>query len=180
MDSGFFKAVVAALVVVTCLTFSCPKCRASSEMNEGVRAVLAGQWERAIEFWTKTIEKNPKSYVAHVNRGSAYMRSGHVLKAISDWHKARELSPAFAYAVFTGDFIIQNTSDSPLLNYAVSLELEPDHVPSVIMAGSTYQDLGQTEKAAALYRKSIDLTKNPLLKSFFDHWTTTMESSPRQ
>jgi len=180
MASHSFKAIAAALVVVACLALSSPKCRAASDMNDGVRAVLAGQWERAIEFWTKTIEKDPKSYVAHVNRGSAYMRSGHVLKAISDWHKARELSPAFAYAVFTGDFIIQNTSDSPLLNYAVSLELEPDHIPSVIMAGSTYQDLGQTEKAAALYRKSIDLTKNPLLKSFFDHWTTTMESSPRQ
>jgi tetratricopeptide (TPR) repeat protein len=166
-------------VLVACLAFSCPNCRASNDMSEGVKAVLAGQWERAIEFWTKAIQKDPKSYVAHVNRGSAYMRSGHVLKAVSDWHKARELSPAFAYAVFTGDFIIQNTSDNPILNYAVSLELEPDHITSVIMIGSTYQDLGHTEKAATLYRKSIDLTKNPLLKSFFDHWITTMESSPR-
>jgi tetratricopeptide (TPR) repeat protein len=169
--------MAALLLIVAGLISSCPQCRASSELNEGAQAILAGEWDRAIAFWSKVIRKNPKSYVAHVNRGSAYMRSGHVLKAVSDWHKARELSPDFAYAVYTGDFIIQNSTDNRIFNYAVSLELEPDHVPSVIMAGSTYLDLGQTEKAAALYRQSIDLTKNPLLKSIFDHWITTMQSS---
>jgi tetratricopeptide (TPR) repeat protein len=176
----FPKVIILTVIVAASGPLLSGQSSAASDMDEGVQAVVAGQWDRAVRFWTKAIEKNPKSYVAHVNRGSAYMRSGHVLKAISDWHKARELAPVFAYAVYTEDFIIQNSSDNSILNYVVPLELEPDHIPSVIMAGSTYQDLGKTEKAATLYRQSIDLTKNPLLKAFFDHWVNTIEASPHK
>jgi tetratricopeptide (TPR) repeat protein len=177
---GFFQLAVIALLIVSCSAFWSPECIASGAMNQGVQALLNGQWNRAIKFWTKVIRRNPGSYVAHVNRGSAYMRSGHVLKAISDWHKAKELAPVFAYAVYTREFILQNNPDNRILNYAVSLELEPNHVSSVIMTGSTYQDLGQTKKAAALYRQSIDLTKDPRLKCVFEHWLSTLESSPNR
>ena len=44
------------------------------------------------------------------------------------------------------------------------------------MAGITYLDLGRSDKALELYRNSIDLTKNPLFKSFLDYWITSIES----
>lgn len=102
------------------------------------------------------------------------------MRGIVDWHRARDLAPPFVYALYTGDFVTQATADNLILNYGVSLELEPDHIASVIMMGSTYQELGEINHAVDLYRKSIDLTKNPLLKSYLDHWATTTEASSAQ
>ena len=115
--------------------------QAAGEFEQGLRAARSGDLARAIEMWTVVIDRNPKSYAAYVNRGSAYLRSGHVFKGISDWHKARSLSPVFAYGVYTGDLVLQASGNTAMLNYAASLELDPEHVASVIMVGALYMDL---------------------------------------
>jgi tetratricopeptide (TPR) repeat protein len=169
---------VAAFLIITCssLVFLPADGTASENVEQGLIAARAGQLDRAVRLWSKAIRKNPKSYSAYINRGSAYIRSGYVLRGIRDWHKARELSPAFAYASYGGPFIGEASGDPAMLNYAMSTELDPDYVPSVIMTGVTYLDVGRTDKALELYRKSIDLTKNPLFKSFLDYWISSIES----
>jgi tetratricopeptide (TPR) repeat protein len=149
----------------------------AGDFERGLEAAKTGQLDRAIDSWTRFIERNPKSYSAYVNRGNAYIRSGHIFKGIMDWHQARKLSPLFAYAVYNQDYIAQASGDTAMLNYASPLELDPDYIPSVAMIGIAYMELGQKAKAAELYRKSMDLTKNPLLKTHLDHWAETIESS---
>ena len=103
------------------------------------------------------------------------MQTGYVFRGIMDWHKARQLSPVFAYGVYTGGYLRQASGNALMLNYAASLELDPDHIPSVAMTGITYLDLGLKKKAMELYKKSVDLTKNPLRKSHLEHWVETLE-----
>jgi tetratricopeptide (TPR) repeat protein len=169
---------VAAFLIITCtsLVFLPPNGTASEDVEQGLIAARSGQLDRAVRSWSRAIKKNPKSYSAYINRGSAFIRSGYVLRGIRDWHKAREFSPAFAYASYAGSFIGEASGDPAMLNYAMSTELDPDFVPSVIMTGITYLDVGRTDKALELYRNSIDLTKNPLFKSFLDYWITSIES----
>jgi tetratricopeptide (TPR) repeat protein len=170
---------VIAVLLITCLTlvFLPTGSSASQEFERGLTAARSGRLDRAVRLWTREIKKNPKSYAAYVNRGSAYIQSGYVLRGIRDWHKARELSPVFAYAVYESQFIGEASDDPAMLNYVMSTELDPDHMPSVIMTGITYLDVGRTDKAVELYRNSVDLTKNPLLKSFLDYWIASIESS---
>jgi tetratricopeptide (TPR) repeat protein len=151
-------------------------CAASREFERGLTAARAGQLEEAVSLWSRTIKKNPKSYSAYINRGSAYIMTGYVFRGIRDWHKAREFTPIFAYAVYSSGFIEEASGDPTMLNYAMSTELDPDHVPSVVMTGITYLEIGRRDKALELYRNSVDLTKNPLLKSFLDYWITSIES----
>jgi hypothetical protein len=132
--------------------------------------------DRAIESWTRVIRRNPRSYEAYVNRGTALFLRGHVYGGIMDWHRANELAPVFAYAFFTGEFAAQTAGRGRLLNYAVSTELDPDRTASVLMAGAMYLDLGQENKASELFRKSAELTKNPLLKSELEYWVHVIES----
>ncbi|MBM3300516.1 MAG: tetratricopeptide repeat protein [Deltaproteobacteria bacterium] len=165
----FITGLSRLIVTVTLLSLGV-RCWASQDLDRGLNALRDGQPEVAVQLWTRVIESNPNSYAAHVNRGSALMTTGHVLMGIRDWHKARGLSPLFAYGVFTGDFVRQGSGDPSVLSFAAALELDPDHVASVVMMGITYLDLGLTDEAVELYRKSIDLTKNPLLKSYLDHW----------
>lgn len=168
---------IAALVLVGLAIgqLSAPLHAAESDLDGGLRALRRGRVEAAIDLWTKAIQKNPKSYAARVNRGSAYFLTGYVLRGIRDWYEAETLCPLFAYAVFDGEFIPEASRNVQMLSYAAALELDPDHVASVAMMAAAYLDLGLPERAAELYRKSIELTKNPLLKGQFDHWLGTIE-----
>jgi tetratricopeptide (TPR) repeat protein len=147
------------------------------EVDKGIAEARSGRLDAAIKIWTKVIEKRPKCYAAHVNRGTAYIRTGYVLRGIMDWNRARSLSPMFAYGVYFGDFITEAPRNKDVLNFAASLELDPDHVPSVSMMGSTFMDLGRKDKAVQLFRNSVDLTKNPLLKNHLEYWAASIESS---
>lgn len=152
----------------------------ADDFELGFRALQDGKLHGAIESWSRVIARQPRSYAGHVNRGSAYLRAGHISKGIADWHRARDLAPIFAYATYTGDFTRQASGNTAVLNYAVSLELEPDYVASVVMTGAAYLDLGRTSEAVELFRKSMELTKNPLLKSHFDHWVKTLEAGAEE
>jgi tetratricopeptide (TPR) repeat protein len=165
-----------ALLLILVVCASGVGVAATSDFDHGVAAAYAGDLELAVQHWSKMIRKNPKSYAAHVNRGHAYIRSGRVLAAILDWHKANELAPAFAYAAFTGDFI-PASSENRLLNFAAPLELDSNYLPSVCMTAVAYLDVGRPDKAIEIYRKSIELTANPLLKSYLDHWASSVESA---
>ncbi len=163
-------------VIVAVLLFACtPDMWAANEVERGLEAVRSGDVNRAIQLWTTAINRNPKSYAAYVNRGSAYIQSGYVFKGVMDWHQARKLSPIFAFGLYAGGYIRQASGNASMLNYAAPLELDPDYIPSVIMTGVTYLDLGLDGMAVDLYRKSKELTKNPLLKNHLEHWIETLE-----
>lgn len=174
------RTVLMVSALVLSMVGSAVVCSSADDFEHGLRALREGDPHRAIESWTLVIAKNPQSYAAHVNRGSAYLRVGYILKGITDWHKARDLAPVFAYATYTGDFVRQASGNTDMLNYAASLELDPEHIASVVMTGATYLDLGRTREAVELFQKSMDLTKNPLLKSRFDHWVKILEAREKQ
>lgn len=168
--------VISLIVLVLVAAFVCPAASEASELfEEALYQANQGHLERAVDLWTRFIQRHPKSYAAYANRGTAHLWTGHVYKGIMDWHRAKDLSPLFAYAVYNARFIPDAERNSTMLNYAIPLELEPDYYPSVHMTGSLLQDLGRTDKAVIIFRKSIDLTKNPLLKSHLEYWATSLE-----
>lgn len=150
--------------------------RPTNHFEKGIFEARDGDLERAIDSWSSAIKKNPRDYGAYVNRGSAHMQMGYVLKGVRDWNKAVNLSPPFAYAVFTGDAVRNSFRAGSLLGFVVSLEIDPDYVASVVMMATNYIDLGQTDLAKELYSKSVDLTRNPLLKSHLESWSKSLDS----
>lgn len=165
-------------IVLTIVSFGLGSAHPSDHFLMAVKAADAGELERAAVLFGKAIKRNPLSYSAHVNRGSVLLRSGYVLSGISDWHRARDLAPMFAYAVYTGDLIRSSLAKGSFLEFALSTELDPDHVASVMMMGVAYMDLGHQEKALELFKKSSDLTRNPLLKNNWEYWAKSLEPVP--
>ncbi len=147
------------------------------EVQKGIAEARSGRLDAAIKTWTDVIKHRPKCYAAYVNRGTAYMQSGYVFRGIMDWNHARSLSPMFAYAMYFGDYITEAPKNKDILNFAATIELYPDRVPSVCMMGSTLIDLGYKDKAVQLFRNSVDLTKNPVVKNHLEYWAATLESS---
>ncbi|MEW6347567.1 MAG: tetratricopeptide repeat protein [Thermodesulfobacteriota bacterium] len=163
------------LVLVVAGLFPAP-CLAAPDFDQGLEAAHAGDLDTAIHHWTATIKRAPRCYEAYVNRGTAYFRKGNVIQGVRDWHKARVLSPTFAYATDTGDFINILPQPPRSLGFVKTLELDPEFAGAVTMSGATYLDLGQRRLAAELFRKAVELTKNPVLKNDFDYWRREIES----
>ena len=155
-------------------------CQAAGEFESGLRAANAGDLDGAINLWTAEIQRNPRGYEALVNRGTAQLRNGRILQGIRDWYGARNLTPTFAYAFASGDFINVPRGTNRSLSFVKALEIDPDFSAAVILAGATYLDLGRKKLAAELFRKSIELTKNPMLKNELDYWVKGIESKQRR
>ncbi len=181
-DRGDSVAANIALIFLCALlivhTIGLTTCRSAEEFESGLQAAYAGDLDRAIGLWTAEIQRNPRCYEALVNRGTAHFRNGSVLKGIRDWYKARNLTPTFAYALASGDFINVPRGKQGTLSFVKALEIEPDFAGDILMAGATYLDLGRKKLAAELFKKSIELTKNPILKNELDYWVKGIESRP--
>ncbi len=151
-------------------------CYADQEFDQGLGAAYAGDLDAAIQLWTVAIRRSPRCYEAYVNRGAASFRKGNMIQGVRDWHKARTLSPTFAYAVDTGDFINVSQPTPRSLGFVKALELDPEFAGAVTMSGATFLDLGQKRLAAELFGKAVELTKNPMLKNDFDYWGRQIDS----
>jgi tetratricopeptide (TPR) repeat protein len=61
--------------------------------DKGVEDYNNGSYDKAIEWFTKSIELDPEYANAYYNRGIAYDKKGLYDEAIKDREKARELNP---------------------------------------------------------------------------------------
>ena len=149
----------------------------ADEFARGIVAMDTGQDDLAIRSFSSYLARRPQTYEALINRGAAFMRSGHVYEAVSDWSKADDIAPLFGYAFYTADIIrVVSPRNSPV-KYVASIELFPEKAGSVVMTGAAYLDLGLTSRAIDLFRMSVRLTKNPLFKTDLEYWVKSLDPS---
>ncbi|MGC8659465.1 MAG: tetratricopeptide repeat protein [Desulfomonilaceae bacterium] len=147
----------------------------ADDFSKGVDALDSGNHELAVRFFSSYLSRKPGTYEALVNRGTAFARSGHVFRAIADWHGAVELAPTFAYAFYSDDVVRQVTPRKKPVRYVASLELFPERAVSVIMTGALLLDLGLTGPAIDLFRMSTTLTRDPIFKTDLEYWIKTLD-----
>jgi len=68
--------------------------------NLGTTHMAEGEYDKAIECFTRALKASRKSPEAYCNRGTAYSEKGQHDKAIADLVKAIELNPEFAEAYY--------------------------------------------------------------------------------
>ena len=73
---------------------------ATTHNNHGVAYRDEGEYDRAIEDFTKAIELNPNYAIAYNNRGRVYSDKGEIDRAIEDYNTAIELKPELAEAYY--------------------------------------------------------------------------------
>lgn len=152
----------------------------ADDFAQGIDALDHGQDDLAIRFFSSYLAKKPRTYEALLNRGTAFVRSGHVYKAVSDWHKASDLAPVYAYAFYSDDVIRSVTQNSKPIKYVAVIELVPQRAVSVVMTGAMFLDFGLKSKAVDLFRMSTTLTRDPIFKTDLEYWIKTLDPAVSQ
>jgi len=128
-------------------------------------------WEQCGEYagprtlWGATLERNPGSWLAHVNLGEALVAEGRTDEAVMHWKKALELNPGDALAWY--DLGVASSQAGrvadAVADYEKALEFEPD-LPAAcnrlawVLATCPIPSLRNGPKAVELAQQANQLT----------------------
>ncbi|MDR1112987.1 MAG: tetratricopeptide repeat protein [Bacteroidales bacterium] len=133
--------------------------RAAELLIQGNAYYAKGDYDKAIEDYSKAIDLMPDDVEAYNYRGNAYALKCDYDKAIEDFSKAIELKPndAEAYNYRGVAYRKKGDYDKAIEDYSKAIELEPDDAGAYYIRGSVYYEKGDHDKAIEDYNKSIEL-----------------------
>ena len=69
-----------------------------ADFSAGLTCEQSGDYQGAVDYYTKSLDRNPRFAIAYNNRGVAYHRKGDYQRAIQDYTSAIGLNPDYADA----------------------------------------------------------------------------------
>ena len=104
--------------------------------NRGVTYANKGDYDCAIQAFTKAMELNPDLAMAYSNRGGAYRDKGDYDRAIEDCTKAIALNPdlAMAYNNRGVAYYKKRDYDRAIVDYTKAIELKPGFAEGVLQS----------------------------------------------
>jgi tetratricopeptide (TPR) repeat protein len=96
--SASFAALISVMVAL--MVLPCPSGAQDylDYYEQGEFALAVERWSRAAELFTKSIEDNPKFFMAYHNRAIAYSKLGEYDRSIEDLKNAVQLNPDYSDA----------------------------------------------------------------------------------
>lgn len=131
-------------------------------VNLGYAYSVLGQWNDAIDNYSKAIAIYPDFAKAHVDRGVAYGKLGQFDNVIADCSKAIEIDPKYTEAWYDRGIAYVNLHqfEKAVADFSKAIELDPGPVQPYYNRGVAYGSLGQYDKAMADYSKAIGIDRN--------------------
>ena len=133
--------------------------RASAEFYRARVCDEEGNYEQAIEHYTKSISLNPKHAVAYNNRGNAHQQKGQLDRALRDYYQAIELDPndPSAYANRADAYLKQGEFSEAIKESSRAVKLGFDHPFVYSTRAQAHRHEGALDRAIEDYNKAIEL-----------------------
>ncbi|PSB04588.1 tetratricopeptide repeat-containing S1 family peptidase [Merismopedia glauca] len=118
-----------------------------------------GNYQEAIENYTKAIEIDPQYTNAYNNRGIAYGNLGNYQQAISDYARAIALNPQDPDAYYNRGNAYDDLGEyqKAISDYDRAITLNPQDLEAYNNRGIAYRKLGDYQKAISDYNRAIAL-----------------------
>ncbi len=131
--------------------------------NRGIDYGDKGEYDLAIEDFTKAIELKPDYAIAYNNRGAVYRSKDKHDLAIEDCNKAIQLKSDYAEPYSNRGSAYRNKGDyeRAIEDYHIAIKLKPSFVEAYYNRGLAYHEKGELDVAIKDYSKAIEL--NPKL-----------------
>ena len=116
-------------------------------------------WKSEREFYQRTLQYAPESFMAHNNLGNIYLNSGNKADAVKEYLKAVHFNPRFAPAYFNlGNIYSESASqEAGIKMYLKAIEIDPQRAEVYYDLGNVYHNLGKRERSMELMQKAIKL-----------------------
>ncbi|HYA87229.1 MAG TPA: tetratricopeptide repeat protein [Nitrospirota bacterium] len=125
--------------------------------NRGLYFHERGQFDRAIEDYSKAIDLDPLFVGAYNNRGLDFVRTGQLSEAFLDFNKAVTLNPDY-YAAYVNRGLAFDKAgqlERAIVDYDKAIALNPSDYNSYNYRGIAFDKMGNFDKAIADYDTAI-------------------------
>lgn len=121
------------------------------DYQQAVDQYRKGNYKEALEYCTSAVDKNPRYAMAYLLRGTIYLTTENMDKAMPDLNRAIELNPGFApaYDLRGVCSLRDNKPEGAIKDFNRALELNPDFAQSYFNRGVAFSRMADYEKALA-------------------------------
>jgi len=136
--------------------------RAAAYFARGRTLYEQGEYDQAIEQFTKAIQIDPKDAQAHYQRGLSFVAQNEYEDAIVDYNNALQLNPKFHLAYYHRGIAHQllGQHDKAIADYTRTLKLEPRMAVAYRHRGQALQAKGDSARAQADFEEAARLDPN--------------------
>lgn len=135
-------------------------CTGDDYYNLGVYEAKEGNHEKAIEYFSKAIEKNPKDNNAYFNRAySQQLLGGKEKKVIADYSKSLKLNPNDNEAYMNRGIVFMEIGeiDNAISDFKKSIKLVSDYASAYLNLGNAYLLKNDLDNACINWKISTEL-----------------------
>jgi len=117
--------------------------------NRGIAYSTAGQWDNALDDFSKAISLNSKFPVPYANRGAVYANIGQTDNAIADFTKALELDPNYKWVLHNRGVALGNIGqyDKAISDLSRAIKLDPKYLSAYINLNIIYSQKNRIDSA---------------------------------
>jgi tetratricopeptide (TPR) repeat protein len=135
------------------------KLKAKSYHSQGFQKVMQGDFEGAIEQYSKAIQSDPEMLEAYLHRGNAYLDSGDDERALSDYNFVIERSPHDAEAYYHRSLAHAGKKhyDLALADLNRAIEILPEEPTYYLNRSAIYAAQDAYDEAHKDTQKAIEL-----------------------
>jgi tetratricopeptide (TPR) repeat protein len=127
--------------------------------NSGYRYLENGQYDKAIEEYTKAISIKPNNDDYYYYRGIVYYKTGQYDKAIKDFTTAILLNSLYygAYLNRGNAYVEKGEFGKAMKDYDRAIRIKPDYVKGYLAKGFALSKMGEFDSAILYYREAIKI-----------------------
>ena len=133
--------------------------QAYARLYAGITCYNNEDWERAIEYYNKALDFNPRMTLAFHNRGLAHFANNSFGFAINDFSSALNLDPNNPVVYYNRGlaYYINNDLELAINNFNKALELDPGDIFAYYIRGDAHSEKGEYDLAIQDYSMALDL-----------------------
>jgi Flp pilus assembly protein TadD len=175
------KKVVNCAVILICFCLVSCAASLSQDYERGEQAFKSENYDEAINYLTKYLEKSPKDAEAHLKLGLAFLKKGNLRDAVDQFKKFIHLNPENSEAralikesMFdeANKFISEGKNEVGMRYLTAYLTINADDVDTHIMLAKEFIKMNSTRNAINSLNKAVELDpKNPEVVELLDYFS---------
>ena len=153
----------------------------SQDYQRGAQAFRNENYEEAIDYLTRYLEKSPKDAEAHLKLGLSFLKKGNLREAIDQFKESINLDPENREAqvlikesIFeeANRFFSEGKNDIGMRYLTAYLTINADDVDTHIMLTREFIKMNSTRNAISSLNKAVELDpKNPEVIELLDYFS---------